>query len=61
MSSSVYYFVGKNTFFNKDWVYLCDWVYVYLHMDIYINANDDILGHFLFWSAVFLLCFAKGE
>lgn len=49
-------------FLQQSCVYLCDWVYVYIHMDIYINADDDdILGHFLFWSAVFLFCFLKGN
>lgn len=60
----MFYFVGKKHVFQQRCVYLCDWVYVYIHMDIYINADDDddILGHFLFWSAVFLLCrFKRGN
>lgn len=48
----------KNVFFFKKtktrvslWLGVCIYTYGY----IYINADDDdILGHFLFWSAVFL-------
>lgn len=53
----------KHGVFQQRRVYLCDWVFVYIHMDIYINDDDDddILGHFLFWSAVFLFLFFKGN